>query len=654
MRRWHSAGALRFLIAGFGLGVVALLFTAVVAHAASERKGDLPTWRGWVQARPTGTHIGAWVVGGRTFQADADTELDQEEGPLVVGACAKVKYQTVNGVDRAVEIDSEPPADCGGGGGGATATPTATPTGQPGGSPTATRTPTPTRTATPGAGEDVSVKARVNSMPAGGLIGTWVIGGVTYTTDANTVFRQDHGPFAVGVCVEVEYPSSNPSYAKKIATKSDDDCPPAGGGSSTPTPTRTATPGAGEDVSVKARVNSMPAGGLIGTWVIGGVTYTTDANTVFRQDHGPFAVGVCVEVEYPSSNPSYAKKIATKSDDDCPPAGGGSSTPTPTRTATPDSGRRQLYGVIESFPPGLIGTWQIGGLAFLADASTQFQQERAPFAVGVLVEVHFTTNAAGVNRALKIESKSAGSGGAPVGAEGHAFGTVETMPTGSLVGTWRIGGVDYTATTATRFEQNDGPLGIGAWVKVEYVQAASGARTAKKIETTSAGGNPTQPQRAKAYGFVQQRPAAGYVGTWVIGGVAYTADQNTRFDETRGLLAVGAYVEVEYVPGAVNRIYKLETHVPPGAGSDDRTGVIQQMGVNSRNLSGANAVWIVGGVSYQVLPATVLDDSRSPLTVGRTAVVNSYVDTHGQRVATQIRGVSLTRQLYLPMLFRRR
>ncbi|MCS6842757.1 MAG: DUF5666 domain-containing protein [Caldilineales bacterium] len=541
--------------------MVALLFTAVVAHAASERKGDLPTWRGWVQARPTGTHIGAWVVGGRTFQADADTELDQEEGPLVVGACAKVKYQTVNGVDRAVEIDSEPPADCGGGGGGATATPTATPTGQPGGSPTATRT---------------------------------------------------------------------------------------------PTPTRTATPGAGEDVSVKARVNSMPAGGLIGTWVIGGVTYTTDANTVFRQDHGPFAVGVCVEVEYPSSNPSYAKKIATKSDDDCPPAGGGSSTPTPTRTATPDSGRRQLYGVIESFPAGLIGTWQIGGLAFLADASTQFQQERAPFAVGVLVEVHFTTNAAGVNRALKIESKSAGSGGAPVGAEGHAFGTVETMPTGSLVGTWRIGGVDYTATTATRFEQNDGPLGIGAWVKVEYVQAASGARTAKKIETTSAGGNPTQPQRAKAYGFVQQRPAAGYVGTWVIGGVAYTADQNTRFDETRGLLAVGAYVEVEYVPGAVNRIYKLETHVPPGAGSDDRTGVIQQMGVNSRNLSGANAVWIVGGVSYQVLPATVLDDSRSPLTVGRTAVVNSYVDTHGQRVATQIRGVSLTRQLYLPMLFRRR
>lgn len=564
IRQWLFLAVLALLA-----GLAAAFLVAADAQTVAAAKGDLPTWRGWVESRPSGTNVGTWVVGSRAFQADSSTEFNQEEGPLVVGACAKVKYQTANGVDRAVEIDSEPASDCGG---SATATPT--PTGQA--SATPTRTVTPTRTATPGAGQDVSVKGRVDSMPAGGLIGTWVIGGVTYTTDANTLFRQDHGPFVVGGCVEVEYHTNNPSYAKKIATKSNDDCPPAGGATATPTPTRTTTP------------------------------------------------------------------VATATPTATPGSGGG-------------TGRRELYGVIESFPAGLIGAWQIGGMTFLADATTVFEQERVPFAVGVLVEVHFTTDAAGVNRALKIESKAAGgSGGAPIGTEGHAFGAVDAMPAGSLVGTWRIGGVDYTATTATRFEQNDGPLGIGAWVKVEYLQAANGARTAKKIETTSRGGNPAQPQHAKAYSFVQQRPATGYIGSWVIGGVTYTADAATRFDETRGLLAVGAYVEVEYVPGAGNWIYKLETHVPPGAGAEDRTGVIQQAGASGRALSVANAVWVIDGVSYQVLPATVLDDSRGPLTVGSTAVVNSYMDGSGQRVATQIRGVTLTRQFYLPILLRRR
>jgi hypothetical protein len=403
---------------------------------------------------------------------------------------------------------------------------------------------------------------------------------------------------------------------------------------------------------LKGRIEAMPASGLLGEWVIAGRTFLVTEATRIREDKGPVRVGVCVEVEYTSdAAPFLAKKIATKSDDDCPPAGGGT---TPTPTTTPVAGaRRELYGIIESFPAGLIGTWQIGGMAFVADASTQFKQERAAFAVGVLVEVHFTTDAAGINRAQKIESKTAGSGGAAIGAEGHAFGTVEAMPTGSLVGTWRIGGVDYTATTATRFEQNDGPLGIGAWAKVEYALAANGTRMARKIETTSTASNPSQPQRAKAFGFVQQRPGTGYVGTWVVGGVAYTADQGTQFDETCGLLAIGAYVEVEYTPDGSNRIHELKTHVPPGAGSEDRIGVIQQMGAPGYRLSAANVVWVIEDVSYQVLPATVLDDSRGPLTVGNTAVVNSYVDGNGNRIATQIRSVNPVHRFYLPVLRRR-
>jgi hypothetical protein len=51
---------------------------------------------------------GDWVIGGRTFTADAGTEFDQADGELKVGGCAKVHLR--NG--RVHEIDSEPMENC--------------------------------------------------------------------------------------------------------------------------------------------------------------------------------------------------------------------------------------------------------------------------------------------------------------------------------------------------------------------------------------------------------------------------------------------------------------------------------------------------------------------------------------------------------------
>lgn len=52
--------------------------------------------------------VGAWTIGGRTFQTDRSTELDEGDGALVVGACAKVDLRA----GRAHEIDSEPSSHC--------------------------------------------------------------------------------------------------------------------------------------------------------------------------------------------------------------------------------------------------------------------------------------------------------------------------------------------------------------------------------------------------------------------------------------------------------------------------------------------------------------------------------------------------------------
>jgi hypothetical protein len=65
-------------------------------------------FNGIVQERPEKELQGVWVIGGRTFTADAGIEFDQSEGQLTVGSCAKVHIR--NG--RVHEIDSEPLRNC--------------------------------------------------------------------------------------------------------------------------------------------------------------------------------------------------------------------------------------------------------------------------------------------------------------------------------------------------------------------------------------------------------------------------------------------------------------------------------------------------------------------------------------------------------------
>lgn len=88
--------------------LLALLFgTLLTPSAVYAKDGDI-VHQGIVTAKPATGLRGTWVIGGQTFVTVARTQFDQVEGPLVVGACAKVKIR--NGAVK--EIDSEPARDC--------------------------------------------------------------------------------------------------------------------------------------------------------------------------------------------------------------------------------------------------------------------------------------------------------------------------------------------------------------------------------------------------------------------------------------------------------------------------------------------------------------------------------------------------------------
>jgi len=57
---------------------------------------------GMIESRPDGK-AGTWVIGGRSFDVPANVKLDEDDGPLNVGACAEVDID--DGVVE--EIESE-------------------------------------------------------------------------------------------------------------------------------------------------------------------------------------------------------------------------------------------------------------------------------------------------------------------------------------------------------------------------------------------------------------------------------------------------------------------------------------------------------------------------------------------------------------------
>ncbi len=622
------AGTSLFVVLFVGIFIGLMSWQIGTAQAGDD---DL-IWRGLIEATPgDGTRIGEWTVGGKVFVANAGTEFDEEEGTLVIGACAKVKYVESNGANIADEIDSEPAGDCNGGG-------------------------------DDGGGDDddndLEWRGTVESAPSEGRVGQWTVRGRSFTADSGTEFDEDEGAIQLGACVKVDYTvRADGTYrASEIDSEPASDCGGNSGGGD--------DNGGDDDDDLKryARVDVMPTSGFIGEWTIGGTVYAADSNTYFEQEDGGFRVGACVEVEYVTGTPPLAKEIKTESSYKCD--GQGSDDDDDDNSIGFPKG--EFYGVIRSLPAnGLTGEWLIGSIAISVTGQTKLEAERGPFEVGMLVEVKFYTNDKDENIALKIETKyktdDDGSddddNGSFDGNEGHAFGVIEVMPSGGVTGTWTISGIDYIVTRQTELDDDDGddtPLAVGVKVKVEYYVNNEGNRVAKEIETSDDDGAPSQSGHFKSYGFIKAKPDNSLLGQWNIDGVIFIADQTTLFDDSNSVLVVGSYVEVEYrTVDGVNWLKKVESHVPPGAGDDDKLGSLQAVNtLAAADASAAGTVWVIDGVGYTVTDATALNDSRGALTVGSIVKVNSYTDAGGTRIATLVRGITLNNAIYLPAVER--
>jgi hypothetical protein len=500
-----------------------------------------------------------------------------------------------------------------------------------------------------GGDDDFRVYGRVNAMPDNGLIGAWVISGTAYVTTATTNFEQENGPFAVGTCVKANLAAADSTEIVKLQTEPDGDCDGQGGGDD----------GGDHGAEVRGFVDQMPQDGLIGAWVISGTTYTTDATTEFKQEYGPFAAGVCVKLHLVAGSTSAVRELETEREHYCINAGDDNGDDHGDDHGDDSHHDGDFFGAVQVVPPGfpttMTGAWRIANVDVVADERTEFKQENGPLGVDAYVKVEFVIEADGSFRATEIKTAIADGNddggeddGSPV-ENGTAFGVIDALPAQGLLGGWIISGVAYSVTAQTQLD-DEGVFAVGVRVKVEFRLDAQGQRVAQEIEITADDGNVDEPAHSKLVGYVEQMPTNTFVGDWTIGGVAFVADAQTRFDEEDGLLVVGALVEAEYSTTAagVHVLHKVETRVPPGAGDDDHVGEVEQTGM-LRDAAAVHAVWRIGGQDYNVTPATQVSNN---LGVASTVIVNSFVDRSGARVATRINSFVLASKVFLPLAAR--
>lgn len=548
------------------LGSVSIFIPAQLLWAETPTGGDEISERGYLVSRPDGSTNGEWVMDGLTVIADINTDIDEEDGPLEIGVCAEFRYVIDGNINRATRIRSRLEVDC------------------------AETLPTFRET-----------DGYIEAFPEN-LIGIWIINGTTYTSTSETEFDLEHGNFALGACVEVEYDQET-FNAYEISTEAEFECQ---------------FPDNGEDgVTIYGVLDVFPPN-LIGEWVVDGVAYTATTSTQFDQDDGPFFVGGCVEVEH-IPNTTQAIEISTE-DDNCG-----------------DEAEQNLYGLVEQMPTdGLQGEWIIGGQTFSTTASTEFDQEDGLLMVGECAEVEYVT-AVNTLIATKIQTED------PYECNGgtytnQAHGIVNSFPI-SYYGAWVISDVIYVASSQTSFNQDDGAFDAGACVEVSYL-TVDGLNQAVHIETEEAGDctgndadddNFTTDPIHKLYAPIEQFPPAPFTGTWQLAQTNFLANNNTQFDQDEQPFAMGVCVEAGYtIISGTRTLATVESKI-----ADECANGLKAYGVIEQFPANMTGTWQISTLEYEVISSTELVEEFGAFALGAYVEVEFEI-VDGLLVASKI------------------
>lgn len=296
----------------------------------------------------------------------------------------------------------------------------------------------------------------------------------------------------------------------------------------------------------------------------------------------------------------------------------------------------ETFGVVESFPEMLVGSWTVDGVVYTATASTHFSTWRGPFYVGACVKVNYDPNTYYAYAIGLVEPNRCSES-----ANDFFVGLINAVPegytgTGSISGTWIISGVEFLSTMETRLIPWNGPLVVGACAGVAYHEE-DGVNVAHEIRTMRPHHCFNPESFNQAYGYVVTFPE-DLVGTWMISdtaGVSLTFETTgtSRIEQRHFPLEIGACVRVRYFSNlGTNYAFSVTTSDPrhcEGDFSDFQPPSKIIATVDAMPPTGTvTGTWVLAGVDFTATERTRVEEEKGPLDVGVCAAA-IYDPTNG-------------------------
>ena len=441
------------------------------------------------------------------------------------------------------------------------------------------------------------------------FVGDWKVVRTTVKVTAQTKIDQTRGKVAVGALVEVKGTKQNDGsvVAAEIVVK--------------------LGPGSGFKIEFTGKVDELPSTpSRVGDWKVAGKTVRVSPATEIDQEKGQVAVGVIVEVEglLQTDGSVNALEIEVKPD---------------AVVGIPV----KFVGKVEKLPSttGRVGDWVISGRTIKVTQQTRFEVRNGEIMVGSLVEVEGVVQTDGSIIATKIEFKGNFD---PPTLYVTFRGTIETLPnTTNFVGDWKVSGRTVRVTDKTQISQDRGKIVVGALVEVSGTLLTDGVVNALKVSVR----DDNQPGMIRFTGIVAMLPLAtnnpNFVGDWKVGERVVHVSAQTKLDQTKARVMVGALVEVKGTQRADRSVdaasIEVKDDVPGGPASYVRFyGTLTKLPDASIQIGNGRAGdWIVGGKTVHVEPKTRIKEEH-----GR-AVVGAYLEVEGnQRADGSIDAVEIT------------
>ncbi len=452
----------------------------------------------------------------------------------------------------------------------------------------------------------------ITSLPnTQNFVGDWKVVRTTVKVTEQTKIDQTRGKVSVGALVEIKGTKQNDGsvLATEIVVKLG------------------VPPTAGVRFEFTGKIDELPSTpSRVGDWKVAGKTVRVSTSTKIDQEKGQVAVGVIVEVEglLQFDGSINALEIEVKPD---------------AVVGIPV----KFVGKVEKLPGTntRIGDWVVSGRTIKVTQQTKIEVRNGELMVGSLVEVEGVVQTDGSIVATKIEFKANID---PPTLYITFRGTIETLPnTTGFIGDWKVSGRTVRVSDRTQIGEERGKVVVGASVEISGTLLTDGIVNALKIYVR----DDNQPGTIRFSGIVASLPPAtnnaNFVGDWKVGERIVHVTAQTKLDQTKARVMVGALVEIVGTQRADRSVdatsIEVKDNVPGGPASYVRFfGTLTKLPDASIQIGNGRAGdWVVGGKTVHVEPKTRIREER-----GR-AVVGAFLEVEGnQRPDGTIDAVEIT------------